>query len=303
MRIELRSDGSENVPYNFPDFPVHARRLSLSAYPGGCFVGHWHDDLEFVAVLRGRMRYEVNGEPFHLKEGEGMFVNARQMHAGRVADGGDCDFLCVVFHPSLLFPSRHLEGSYAAAMCGEAALGCKLLTPSDETDRAALSQLGRLYDLCEEAGEGFELGALSAILQLGHLLFRSVAVSGGSRQPSDRRLSELRDMIGFVQKHYQNPIALQDIAAAGNMCRSGCCDVFRKVMRLSPIAYLTNYRVEKGAELLGGTALPVTEIALMCGFSSPSYFSEVFRERMGCAPSEYRKRIGKEPPSQSGDAP
>jgi AraC-like DNA-binding protein len=98
-------------------------------------------------------------------------------------------------------------------------------------------------------------------------------------------------MIGYVQKHYQESIALRDIAAAGSMCRSGCSDVFRKVLHQSPVAYLTDYRVQRSAELLCDTALPVTEIALQCGFSSPSYFAEVFRERMGFAPSEYRKRL------------
>ena len=291
MQIKLRTDGSENVPYNFPDFPVHAHKLKLSGYPGSCFVGHWHDDLELVAVLRGQMRYEVNGEPLVLREGNGVFVNARQMHAGRAMDGGDCEFLCVVFHPSMLFLSRHLEETFGSAMCGDGALGYKMLTPTDETDRAALSELTHLDSLCEEAGEGFEFGALSAILKLGHLLYGAVAGRGGSRQPPDKRLAALRDMIGFVQKHYQDPITLRDIAAAGSVCRSGCCDVFRKRLHQSPVAYLTDYRLERGAELLHGTALPVIEIALQCGFSSPSYFAEVFRQKMGCAPSEYRKRL------------
>ena len=43
------------------------------------------------------------------------------------------------------------------------------------------------------------------------------------------------------------------------------------------------------AQLLATTDRAVTEIALDCGFASPSYFTKQFRKMVGAAPMEYRK--------------
>ena len=38
------------------------------------------------------------------------------------------------------------------------------------------------------------------------------------------------------------------------------------------------------------TELGITEIALSCGFQSPSYYAEIFQQHKGCTPSHYRMR-------------
>jgi len=42
--------------------------------------------------------------------------------------------------------------------------------------------------------------------------------------------------------------------------------------------------------LLAGTTLPVGEIANRLGFQSVYYFSELFKRRMACSPTAYRKK-------------
>ena len=49
-------------------------------------------------------------------------------------------------------------------------------------------------------------------------------------------------------------------------------------------------RLQKAQELLRGTEKSVLDIAQETGFGTSSYFTELFRREMGCAPLEYRKR-------------
>ncbi len=49
-------------------------------------------------------------------------------------------------------------------------------------------------------------------------------------------------------------------------------------------------RVRAAARLIGDSPLTVSEIAYRCGFKSPQYMSMVFKEQMGCSPSEYAAR-------------
>lgn len=75
VEIKLLKDNSEIVPYNFPSFPVYARKHWLSHYPNMTAVSHWHADLEFIVILKGKMLYSVNGKDYLLEEGHNIFVN------------------------------------------------------------------------------------------------------------------------------------------------------------------------------------------------------------------------------------
>ena len=52
---------------------------------------------------------------------------------------------------------------------------------------------------------------------------------------------------------------------------------------------LQNTRLEHGLSLLQSTDVPISDIALSCGFKTPSHFSDSFRKRFGIKPSEIRK--------------
>ncbi|MGD1852061.1 MAG: helix-turn-helix transcriptional regulator [Cyanophyceae cyanobacterium] len=52
---------------------------------------------------------------------------------------------------------------------------------------------------------------------------------------------------------------------------------------------LHNTRLEHGLSLLQSTDIPISDIALDCGFKTPSHFSDSFRKRFGIKHSEIRK--------------
>lgn len=96
-------------------------------------------------------------------------------------------------------------------------------------------------------------------------------------------------MIGYIQKHYAEEISLNDIAAAGIMCRSKCCALFKHTLQQTPFEYLLHYRIQKSLSLLAAGTLTITAIATTCGFNGASYYTEVFRKIIGVSPSVYRK--------------
>ena len=91
--IKLRPDLSEEVQYNSSDFPVYISYGVLSSYPNFAAPVHWHDDIELIAVISGWMEYNVNGEIIRLESGNGIFVNARQLHYGFSSCHGECEFI------------------------------------------------------------------------------------------------------------------------------------------------------------------------------------------------------------------
>lgn len=63
-------------------------------------------------------------------------------------------------------------------------------------------------------------------------------------------------------------------------------------MRISPIDYLTSYRVSRAVRLLREGELPVAEIARQAGFARGNYLTRVIRKRTGLTAREIRRRGG-----------
>ncbi|MBB2899297.1 AraC family L-rhamnose operon regulatory protein RhaS [Kineococcus radiotolerans] len=63
----------------------------------------------------------------------------------------------------------------------------------------------------------------------------------------------------------------------------------RQAVNATPMDYLTGLRVDRALDLLTGTDLTISEIALSCGFSSSQYFATVFRQHCNRSPRDARR--------------
>ena len=64
-------------------------------------------------------------------------------------------------------------------------------------------------------------------------------------------------------------------------------------MHQTPFQYLTNVRLERSINMLyGQQTYTVTEIAMACGFSTTSYFIQIFKNKYGMTPKQMQKNVG-----------
>lgn len=291
LEIKLFHDNSEEVEYTFKDFSIKAKKYLLSDYPNLSAVNHWHDDLEFTIILKGKMTYCVNGKSYVVHEGQSIFVNSQQMHYGYSNDGSNCSFICILIHPSLLSSIERLKYAYLIPLYTDPKHPFFILDSSIPWQRNVIEILHNIYQLCNIKTDGFELHVMSLLYTLCFNLWDNFKTDKTYEElPFDKNLGILREMVGYIQHNYQHKIKLNDIATAGKVCRSNCCKIFQSILQKSPIAYLNEYRLDKSIELLHNSTYSITEIALQCGFSSSSYFTEIFHREIGYTPSEYRKR-------------
>lgn len=291
LEMKLLNDNSEVVSYNFSDFPVRAKQSLLSDYPAMAAANHWHNDWEFILILKGKMSYSVNGKSYELQEGQAIFINSGQMHYGYSADGSDCSFICLLLPPSLLSSITRIKETYVLPVCTDASHPFFILHPEISWQRNLIEILKDIYKLCNEEKDGFELHIMSLFHSLCYSVYHNMKDNISTQEVTDdKKLEAMHNMVGYIQKNYQGKITLDEIAASGNVCRSSCCHIFQLILHKSPISYLTEYRLEKSIELLNISSLSVTEIALQCGFTGSSYFTEIFRKNIGCTPSQYRKK-------------
>ncbi len=99
----------------------------------------------------------------------------------------------------------------------------------------------------------------------------------------------IKQMLNWIHTHYAEKIFLDDIARAGQLSRSECCRYFKRILKKTPLNYLTDYRIQKSLILLQQSESSVTDVAYQVGFNSTSYFIDQFRKSMNMTPLAYKK--------------
>lgn len=108
----------------------------------------------------------------------------------------------------------------------------------------------------------------------------------------------VRRALAFIQAHFAEPISREEIAKHVAISSNYLTDCFRQVLGITPMTYLTRYRIQQAQRLLDTTDLSITDIALETGFSEISHFTRTFKREVGVSPHAYRR--GKRPAAPAG---
>ncbi|OZB92763.1 AraC family transcriptional regulator [Paenibacillus sp. XY044] len=294
MQLNVADNMSEIVEYDTPYLPIRTRHGVLSSFYNRSASCHWHHDLEFILILEGSMNYFVDGDNYTLQKGEAIFVNSNRLHYGYSNRDDDCSFLVLLLSPKLIVRNSHIENKYIRPLLYDQQSNAVVLNEKTAWHEEALRLIRKLYETCHEQKEGYELLALSQFELLFLLLHQNTVAKHGIRKEHSKDMAAVKHMLGYIQTHFAENIGLRDIAAAGSVCRSKCCALFKNSVKKTPIEYLTSYRIQKSLEFMTNDNLNMTEISTACGFNSSSYFAETFKKIWGITPTEYRKTTNPE---------
>lgn len=289
---KIMRDASEIVRYDEVGIPLSIREGLLSAYPNHRALCHWHEDIEWVYIRSGQMNYYMNGKRVLLNTGEALMVNSRQMHYGYSENGQDCDFIRILCHPKIFITNSVLYQSYIAPVLSNPSLEYLHLKPEFPEDAEALQLLPEILRIKKEHPAAYEIEAAALLSLLWCRLLRShpMMPNEAAAKPKEPDLLVQRDMVSYIYSHYSESINLDEIAAAGKVCRNKCCQIFRRYLNQSPIDFLNHYRLEVSCHLLNNTKLSIAEICTACGFNHQSHYSKIFLRTYSCSPRDFRKR-------------
>ena len=278
-----------NQDTNFPYLVLQVEGGSSVPRNPGFQVMHWHEDLQFIYLLAGKLDVITLETSLSLHEGEGVFLNKNVVHM--VKGAGDCRY------NSFIFPEKFLKfypGSQAAAVVERLteAKNFPVFPIHDCMGNAAvLAALQRLsaLELEQHKTPLYPYAVLTALCTLWLELCRVADIPGKAPEKSatgERMTAFLR----YIEQHYQEPITLEALAESAHVSKSECLRCFKAALQTAPYQYLMEYRLAKAAEQLRSTDTPIGEIAAGVGFGQPSHFGKCFREKTGMTPREYRRQ-------------
>lgn len=291
--LNLTKDRKELEIRGTPMFPCEAYTGDVRNYISGEIPWHWHEELEAVYILNGRMRVGVDSGSFTLEKGEGLLINSGALHSGRAAMEGECRYNSFVFHESLISGSAEsvLGRRYVRPFTSRREIPGVYLKKDGGWREEAAGCILKAYQAYEKGGFGFEFPVREQLSHMWYLMVTHME-NGLMREPVKESLeaARIKTMISYIQEHFKENLELRDIAQSASIGERECLRCFKKSLGIPPIQYLLKYRVTAAAALLKETGLSVTEVGNRTGFDSPSYFTMIFKRFMGCTPTRYRRQ-------------
>jgi len=148
------------------------------------------------------------------------------------------------------------------------------------------------------AGSGLVLAKLSEVLfvetlrrYINALPPDQIGWLAGARDPV------IGQALALLHKEPAHPWTLSNLARRVGLSRTRLAERFRHFLAESPMAYLAQWRLKLGAEILQSTDDSVAEVAATVGYGSEAAFNRAFKREFDCPPAQFRRKH-KAPPAQ-----
>lgn len=285
----------ELIPEIKPEFPYAAIDSQHNNFTNKFVPWHWHQEIEVVLCYGNPVEYDTPHEHVVLTKGMVALINANVVHSTHAKDDADGANLYVhLFRPQLIAePGSRIWERYIEPLINTTSIELMVASPEGSAlEQEICAKVARAFKIFENGDAGWEMRLRDQLAEawLDFFELAQPHLGGGPAAMPTAASERIKTMLEFVYKHYAEHISVADIAAAAFSSERECHRTFKSELGLSPAQYLRDYRVQQACRMLAHTTRPMATVAQMSGLGTPSHFGQVFRETMGCTPTEYRSR-------------
>lgn len=259
---------------------------------------HTHDYIQIWYILRGACEHWVDMRLHRLTCGDAFFVPPGMPHKTLLAT--NTQIICCEFSPAIfetgLFNAEKVEAILAdlpffqTFLPGSRRFPPKYTFPIRLQSKAEFLMLSILDEYSDEkpyCGEMIQ----TYILQLV-LLFAHAYAKESCPEPISQRyapyVGPVKASIQYIERHYAEALALEDICRRAGVSRSYYCMLFKVLTGHTFVEYLARLRIRHAQAWLRQPGLPITEIASRVGYQDGSHFARTFHKFVGLSPRAYR---------------
>lgn len=220
--------------------------------------------------------FEMDGHIINVERGQFLYIPADTPHAYGSHDHDPWSIYWI-----------HFKGSQAAhieRLLNNAHNKCHCHSISYSEERVKL--FNRIYATLQT---GYSPDNLTYInMCLWHFL-SSFCYSDIFLLPQKQEYKDAIDIaIDYMRNNLHRPLQLQELAAHIHISVSYFSALFKKKTGYPPLEYFNHIKIQAACQYLQFTEMHIKEIAYKLGIDDPFYFSRLFANMMGIAPTEYR---------------
>ncbi|MBS7141094.1 MAG: helix-turn-helix transcriptional regulator [Clostridiales bacterium] len=276
----------EQLHYNYSRKNINIE-TDQSVYRIGSYHYNWHQDLEFLLVLKGEI--EVCSENVNriLQEDDLILINSNSGHATFSRESGS---IAMVLHVNPAFLKDYYEDAEYLhfQLCSDPA------TRQGEIFRLMRKNLADM--MFGARGENSQQKLLfdHSFYNLMHLLiseFPPKRIQSAAFHLSQKKLDAIDRMIRYINRNYCRRIGLDMLAKESGYNPSYVSQLFKTYLGINFYDYLTRIRLREATRALSRSDAKILDIAMEHGFADLKSFNAAFKESFHKSPTEYRRQL------------
>ena len=215
------------------------------------------DFYDFTFVLKGRLRYVVNGEAQDILENDAVLIPPNALRERIALDE----------------PVKYVSYNFIAGEGEKLPVGPFLKGIVSEQIRQvaacfSASHLAEIYSTKEKV-----INLLNVILhEMNDIL---------DFQSSNPHIINI---IRYINEHITEPIALHSVSEHVGLTKEYIAHIFKKETDMTVTEYINHRKMLIAKDMIQGTSYPLHEIGDRLGYEGYSYFSRVFKKEFGVSP-------------------
>lgn len=282
-------------------YPVNIKFIDTTKLYMQQIQWNWHDEIEIIIINHGQAYFFTNEKSVVLNPGNGVIINANQIHSiapVNITEG--CSLYSVSFHPAFIFGygAITLTDKYITPVLASKHFRFITLNEDNPGESLLIDMINEIIATNLIKKPGYELITKSWLCKLWCNLFEILTPSSNKNKKTRRGISldesRAKEIINYIEAHYDEKVTLDEIAEKINISKSECCRCFKRAINMTPVEYLMSFRIFKAASLIKNNdpkASSFSDLAYNVGFNNASYFNKVFKEFLNCTPSQYKKKL------------
>ena len=238
-------------------------------------VPHTHNHLELFYITGGKGQFLIQDQLYPVNVNNLVIINPNVTHTEVSLNAQPLEYIVLGIEGIELSTSNDSNGQFNIL---------------DHFESVEIS--GCLRNILREMelkNEGYEDVCQAYMEILIIRLMRSTALSVPSESQAVSTNRQCAAVRRYIDLHFKETLTLEQLANEGHKNKFYLSHAFKREYGVSPINYMISKRIEESKYLLSETDLSMSQIAQLLGFSSLSYFSQVFHRTQAISPKEYRQ--------------
>ena len=237
-------------------------------------VPHTHNHLELFYIVGGKGQFLIQDQLYPVNPNNLVVINPNVTHTEVSLNAQPLEYIVLGIEGIELATNESSNGQFNIL---------------DHFESVEISScLRNILREMEQKNTGYEdvCQAYMEILIIRLMRNIALAVPTESQVVSGNR--QCASVKRYIDLHFKEALTLEQLAEDAHMNKYYLSHAFKREYGISPINYMITKRIEESKYLLAETDLSMSQIAQLLGFSSLSYFSQVFRRTQSVSPMEYR---------------
>jgi len=238
-------------------------------------VPHTHNHLELFYIVGGKGQFLIQDQLYPVNSNNLVIINPNVTHTEVSLNAQPLEYIVLGIEGIELATSKSSNGQFNIL---------------DHFESVEISScLRNILREMEQKNTGYEdiCQAYMEILIIRLMRNTALAVPTEPQVVSGNR--QCAAVKRYIDLHFKESLTLDQLAEDAHMNKYYLSHAFKREYGVSPINYMITKRIEESKYLLAETDLSMSQIAQLLGFSSLSYFSQVFRRTQSVSPMEYRQ--------------